>query len=650
MSAICAVFGGNGTPAAAAHISTLLRAMCEYGDDGASWTPDAPGVPVALGVVPWRVTPEDEWYRGPVVSRDGKLVLVADARLDNREELASALSIPASELRSMCDASLILAAYDAWDRDCPKRLIGDFAFIVWDDRRKVLFGARDGMGSRVLFYHQRGAEIVLATTAHALTTLPHVMPRLDEQKVADFLVLLQKPETTFYEGIRRVPVGHTLSVRDGRLQLDRFWTPVPERRITFRSDREYADGMLEVLEAAVRSRLRAVAPIGMMSSGGLDSSSVAAVAAEQLRAQGASLHAFHSAPREGFAGAVRSGWIADETDDVRAVARMYPNIELQIRRPDASTPFDDAEASFRMTGAPPRNTGNAAWFYGIYRMARDRGVRVMLVGNKGNATISHTGYRSLRDSALSGNWARVWREINALGRATQQGRRNILRRNVIKPLIPTLFNTVARQFSSKPTLPVWETSDSAIRPEFARAMQVEERVREARLDYGNIVRMSDLEFRMSVLTSGVDSMDLYSGYRPWFGIETRDPTADRRVIEYCFGVPGDQYLLNGEARSLVRRAMQGRLPDQVRTRTTIGAQAPDWIEWLPAMRGQIRDELDSLESSDTVQRMIDLPRLRALVDRWPEPMVVHHDREYYMRLLRGIMMGKYIRWFEETYA
>jgi asparagine synthase (glutamine-hydrolysing) len=650
MSAICAVVRGDVEPVPASHAAALLRAMCEYGDEASVWAPESPDAPVALGVIPWRVTPEDVWYRGPLRSADGRLVLVADARIDNRAELASALGLPAGDVSAMCDAGLILAAYEAWGRKSPTRLLGDFAFALWDGRARELFCARDGMGHRVLFYHHSASGFALATTPSALTALPHIRPRLNEQKVADFLVLLQRPETTFFEEILRIPAGHTLTVTHGGVRLERFWSPVPERRITRRSDQEYVEGFLEVFQDAVRARLRSASPIGIMASGGLDSSSVAAVAAEQLREQGRTLPTFHAAPRAGFTGAVRSGWVADETADVEAIARLHSNIELHIRRPDERTPLDDAEVSFRMTGAPPRNPGNAPWFYGIYRAASDRGIRVMLAGHKGNATISHTGYRSLRDSAARGQWGRVWHEVHALARATGQGRRNILRRNVINPLTPAAVTALTQRFTHRKILPVWDATDSAVKPEFARTMHLEERVRAARRDTLNTARMSDVEFRVSVLRSGVDVMDLYSGYRPWFGIETRDPTADRRVIEYCFGIPGAQYLHNGETRSLVRRAMAGRLPDQVRTRMTIGAQGPDWIEWLPAMRGALGAELDRLEQSDTANRCLDLPRMRALMDRWPEPMTVYHDRDYYMRLLRGIMMGKYIRWFEETYA
>ena len=181
-------------------------------------------------------------------------------------------------------------------------------------------------------------------------------------------------------------------------------------------------------------------------------------------------------------------------------------------------------------------------------------------------------------------------------------------------------------------------------------MHVNERARETRRDYLITRRMSDIEFRVLVLTSGIDVMDLYSGYRPWFGLETRDPTSDRRVIEYCFGIPSGQYLKDGVTRSLIRRAMAGRLPDEVRNRTTIGAQAPDWIEWLPTMRGEMRAELDRLDESDTARRCLDLAKMRSLMDRWPERLTVKNDKDYYMLLLRGIMMGRFIRWFEETYA
>ena len=95
--------------------------------------------------------------------------------------------------------------------------------------------------------------------------------------------------------------------------------------------------------------------------------------------------------------------------------------------------------------------------------------------------------------------------------------------------------------------------------------------------------------------------------------------------------------------------MQGRLPDRIRTGTTYGAQSADWAEWLPGMLPQIRADLSCLERNDTAQRCLDLPRLRSLVDRWPARLERGHFLDYNLLLMRGLMVGRYIRWFEETY-
>ena len=113
MSAICAVFHGDGSPVPSSDVATVLRGMCEYGDEAHLWAPESPDAPVGLGVIPWRVTAEDAYHVGPVHSADGRTVLVADARIDNRAELAAALGIAPRDLPSLCDAALILSAYEA---------------------------------------------------------------------------------------------------------------------------------------------------------------------------------------------------------------------------------------------------------------------------------------------------------------------------------------------------------------------------------------------------------------------------------------------------------------------------------------------------------------------------------------------------------
>ena len=299
MSAICAVYRRDGAAAPATLAEMLLRAMSEYGTSGSCWASGRLDHPVALGCIPWRVTPEDAHYRGPVRSSGDDVVVVADARIDNRAEVISRLGIQSREACGLSDAAVVLAAWQQWQRACPRFLVGDFAFILWDARTRELFCARDAMGHRLLFYHESPNGVEVATTAPAVAALPNIGASLDEQKVADFLVLLQRTDSSFYRGVRRLPPGHTLTVDQSSTRVERYWSPAPTQILRLGSDQAYVDAFLDVFETAVRSQLRSDGTVSVMASGGLDSSSVAAVAARQLREQGQSLALFHAAPRAG---------------------------------------------------------------------------------------------------------------------------------------------------------------------------------------------------------------------------------------------------------------------------------------------------------------------------------------------------------------
>jgi len=648
VTAICAILQLDSANVPAGAIDALLDEMSEYGPARATWG-DASGLPVAIGTRPWRVTPEDAGYRSPVVSPDGQVALVADARLDNREELAAALSL-GDDARNGSDAEYLLAAYERWGRACPRHLVGDFAFIVWDGRTRRLLAVRDAIGQRVLFLRREGSRVMLATTAHALARQSSVRPRLNRQKVADFLVLVQRPESTFFEGIERLAPGHLLEVDGSRVRTERWWSPWDVAPVRLSSDDAYVEGFREVFSTAVRAQLRAHGDVGILLSGGLDSSTVAATAASQMRAEGRTLHAFHSAPREGFAGETAPGMVADESADVRALAELYPNIALQVHRPSGRSPFDDVEQSFRLTGVPVRNAANVAWYDGLCARAGDAGIRVLLSGHKGNGTISYSGVRALRDDLAQLHVARVAREVTALARAGRTGRREVFRDEVLLPLLPPAVATRLDQWSGRRVPSLLDATVSAINPQFAQAMDVERRAHATHRDHAGARHLGALAQRVTMLTGGIDTYDAYSGYRARYGVETRDPTADRRVVEFCFGIPSAQYLRDGVDRWLVRRAMAGRLPDQIRTRTTIGGQGADWVEWLPALRPWIERELRELAQHETARECLDLDRMQSLVQHWPSPLQRTHFRMYNLLLLRGLMMGCFIRWYERTYG
>lgn len=649
MAAICALYRFDEQPVESESIAAMLRAMGTWGrGPEAVWTDST--CRSGLGARLMRVTPEDAFDVQPRTSSNGECTIVADARIDNRPELFTALGIDAAEAAAMPDSALVLAAWKAWGPDCVRRLIGDFAFIVHDRRDDSLFCARDPLGQRVLYVHEGRGRIALASAIPALFALPDVERRLDEQKIAELLMLLENGATTCFAGVTRLRPGHTLTASRGGTVQRRYWIPDPGRPIRLGSDEDYLEAFREVFGRAVRDRLRSARPVGITLSAGLDSSAVAASAAEALHEAGGRLAAFHSAPREEFAGTARPGWVNDESADVRALAAMHDNIDLTILRGHDATPLADAEKSFEIVWAPVRNSINLSWMRRIYETAEAAGIGVMLNGGKGNLTISHTGLRTIAEQARRGQLVGAISEARAVARARGHRPRDVIRDQVLRPLIPPALLSLYGRFRNGQEPPVGASALSAIRPDFARATNVEEIVREQLDEDARVARVPGPEYRYRKLAAGGDGFDVFHSFRGWFPIETREAPTDLRVVEFCLGIPESQYMRGGRDRRLIRDGMRNRIPPSILERTTRGAQAADWPAWFGAMRPEIESELRALQDVDLARRCLDLDRMTKLVEQWPARFGPEHMPDYTLLLLRGLMMGRFIRWFEENWA
>jgi asparagine synthase (glutamine-hydrolysing) len=180
--------------------------------------------------------------------------------------------------------------------------------------------------------HRNPVRLAIASAIPALLDLPDVTARLDEQKIAELLVLMENSRTTCFTGITRLLPGHSLTVTPDGATERCYWKPDLTKRTLLGSDEEYLEAFRAVFRRAVRDRVRSTRPVAIMVSAGLDSSSVAGMAAVVLRESGQRLLAFHSAPGESFRGAARSGWINDESADVEALAAMHATARRSMTR------------------------------------------------------------------------------------------------------------------------------------------------------------------------------------------------------------------------------------------------------------------------------------------------------------------------------
>jgi asparagine synthase (glutamine-hydrolysing) len=305
MSAIFGLIHLDDQPVVQSDLERTSAALAHHGADGGAWTRG----PVGLGMRLRQCTPEDQFERQPLVRADGALILVSDARIDNRDELIPQLPVTNYPFPSqITDSELILCAYEKWGEACVNHLVGVFAFAIWEARSQRLFLARSPIEAPMLCYYAAPRVFAFASMPSGLFALPFVPRALDEERLADLLVQTgSEPRFTFYRDIFRLPIGHALTIgRDG-MNLRRYWQPDLKREIRLPRDEDYLAAFDDLLERVVRDQLRSQTPVGVMMSGGLDSSTVAATAARLLAPRGERLAAFTEVPRSGFDGSLPAG-------------------------------------------------------------------------------------------------------------------------------------------------------------------------------------------------------------------------------------------------------------------------------------------------------------------------------------------------------
>src|ERR1700676_1037084 len=278
MSGIVAMFNLDGRPTDPRVVGRMLNSMRHRGPDGQASFASGP---VAFGHARLCST-EESWREHQPLRDDGaQLALVFDGRVDNRAELKDALATSGMPPRDDTDAELVLRAYQCWGEESPARIIGDFAYVIWDGARKRLFCARDPLGIKPLYYHLDAKRFVCASDLQALLLEPEFSTAPNEGMAAEIMCgRVLDPEETLFRDILQVVPGNYLTIDSDQVRKHRYWSLNSAHEIRYSTDQQYASHFLELFGEAVRCRLRHPGTgIAAQLSGGLDSSSVVSMAA-----------------------------------------------------------------------------------------------------------------------------------------------------------------------------------------------------------------------------------------------------------------------------------------------------------------------------------------------------------------------------------
>jgi asparagine synthase (glutamine-hydrolysing) len=452
--------------------------------------------------------------------------------------------------------------------------------------------------------------------------------------------------SSWYEGIACLQPGRSLVMADASPRIRRFWRIDAGEETRFARDSDYVEAFGDLWRRVVRDQMRSRGATGIMLSGGLDSTAVAAVAATELRRSGRNLHAFTEVPPREFAESVPDGWYADETPYVRATARRFPNIDLDLVTSADRFLLDGIETYFAAAEAPVKSGFNRLWIEEICSRAAGRGIAVMLTGQAGNLTISWYGSDLIPKLIAEGRWPRALGEAAALVRAGHARSVAAALSSAALPYLPgPLWSALLRaRYPDNPAYssgPPWRHR-SLIAPGFAREQRIFERARDLGYDFRARTRPG---FRRTLLGRGSGSSDLLRAHEALFGVQFRNPADDQRIVEFSLSLPEDQFLKDGVTRRLIRRAMDGLVPEEILHNTRRGLQSSARADKMGLGSARLEEELMCLERSALARHAIDLPRLRGLIGQLSGGGV-KADPTLSLLVASTLVAGRFFRWAE----
>ena len=605
MSAICGIYYLDGRQVERPDLGQMVERMAQRGPDGTGiWNSGS----IGLGHRMLWTTPESLEEHLPLVYREGDLALTADARIDNRTELITTLGINGRKPAQISDSELILAAYEKWGEECPEKLIGDYAFAIWDSKKQKLFAARDSMGLKPFYYyHSPGQMIVFASQIQPIFFISAVPRQLNELRVAFHLSFIYEDrKTTFFQDIYQLPAAHCMVINPDGMRIWRYWDLDIEREIHLPSDEAYAEAFLEVFTEAVRCRLRSAYPVGSLLSGGLDSSSIVAVAVKEIARENDQglLHTFSAifpTLAESYPKIDERPWI----DAVVAQGDLVPHyIHADLLDPLEAITFNDDE---------PIPVPNMWLDWGCFESAHNAGLRVILSGFDGDTAVSY-GYGYLAELARSFHWKTLFNEVNIKAERLDWSMGRVIKEDVLKFLIPPTMLRSWRKVRRRQPPPLFPF-DPVINPTFAQQVGLVEHA-QALWNNGSTNPHSPKEFHRYSILSGLNryGSELLDKAGAAWSIEPRLPYFDRRLLEFLVALPTGQKYHQGWNRYIVRRAMQDLLPTEVQWRQDKGNLSPN------IQRGlfEDRDVLDQviLHETNIIEPYANLQELNAAYERF----------------------------------
>lgn len=583
-------------------------------------------------------TPSRTWR--PTILPNGWVVMF-NGYFDNAVHIGT-------ELSSSADwATLYGLAVERWGDAAERHIIGEYCAVIARPADRLVRLSRSPLRAPPLPYFHDEDMVAAASVPRALFAAG-VEHRLNEVKLADSaLINFSDPEATYFENIRNVPLGHVVELPRGRHRnlrqvYDLFATPA----VRMKSDAEYIARAGELLDEGVRACLAGFRKPGATLSGGLDTPQVVCRALSALPLdQRLPTFTFH--PEAGYDNRIEDRFIGNERPMVEAFAAMHPRLEPHFTANEGYEHDYRWKDFFHLMGAAPSGLCNMYVFHGLLSEAARSGCDVLLLAEWGNSTFSDKGDWGYVEYFLTGRWRQLWRSLSRI----DSDDRSILSRFFVRcilPLMPDWVWQMAKrivQRGQRSLLELMQPLSSDYRDESG----ANDRLKQSRVLIERYQPWNRRHAQRLLFSNGdADSSEIYQAFEQMYGVAMRDPTAYRPFVEFCFGLPVKMFMRDGRMRWLAKEMAKGIMPEDQRTNRLNGRWDADWHLRIGRRRKDFLEELDRLGGNERISKMLDLPRLRAAIEDWPDQTEID-PQGFYTRefaVPRGLLAARFVKYVE----
>lgn len=527
---------------------------------------------VGLGFVRLSILDLSSAGHQPMLSEDGRYVLVFNGEIYNYIELRETLSKDFIFV-TKTDTEVLLNAFRLWGKECLSRLNGMFAFAIYDTVEKTVFAARDRFGVKPFYYFINDKQFVFASelaTVFEYLKRSNVSLQPNKTMVFDYLAYnrTDHTENTFVNQIRKLPHGHTLWLKNGKLDVYRWYNVSDQLIEGWGNPNEY----YTLFESSVKLRLRSDVPVGLCLSGGLDSSSIASTL----------IKGFGKRDLFAYSAVYGQGQLGDEREYIQEYESDLTNLNFVY--PTQNSLIDDYSSFLNCHFEPASSLS----IYSQFKIMKEasKNVRVIMDGQGADEQLA--GYTDFFASFFiellkSGQLLRFSNELLSYYR----------NHTSMKPLVSMIYY-LAPNFIKQAAL---KYKTELLNPSFYQEQVKESKLNEI-LYSPRFLQESLIQHFENKLEHLLKWIDLSSMYH---SIEARNPFLDYRLVERTLATSSNMLIHNGNTKWILREAMKGILPEKIRTRQDkigFGNPADSWLRH-PFFQELTNDALKNLKASGT---------------------------------------------------